>query len=56
MRFSLHGRGLLLLYIDDMIVTNDDTAGITGTQRCLHRQLHMKDLSHLRYFLGLEIA
>ena len=50
------GHVLLLLYIDDMIVTGDDTVGITDTQRYLHCQFHMKDLGHLRYFLGLEIA
>jgi len=45
-------RVLLLLYIDDMIVTGDDTAGITDTQRYLDRQFHIKDLGHLQYFLG----
>ena len=53
---SLQGRVLLLLYADDMIVTGDDTTGITATQRYLHRQFHIKDLGHLWYFLGLEIA
>ena len=48
-------RVFLLLYVDDMIVTGDDTAGITDTQRYLHRQFQM-NLCHLRYFLGLEIA
>jgi len=47
-------KGSLLLYVDDMIVTGDDTADITNTQRYLHRQFHMKDLGHLWYFLGLE--
>jgi len=34
----------------------NDIAGITDTQRYLHRQFHMKDLGHLRYFLGLAIV
>ena len=45
-----------MLYADDMIVIGDDTTGITATQRYLHRQFHIKDLGHLWYFLGLEIA
>jgi len=53
---SLQGRVLLLLYADDMIVIGDDTVGITDTQRYLHLQFHIKDLGHLRCFLGLEIA
>ena len=56
MRTSPRGRVLLLLYVDDMIITGDFTAGITDIQRDLHRQFHMKDLCHLRYFLWLEIA
>ena len=56
MRTSPQGRVLLLLYIDDMTVTGDDTAGIADAQRYLHRQFQMKDISHLRYFLGLEIV
>ena len=55
-RTSSQGCVLLLLYVDDMIVTGDDNVGITDTQRYLHRQFHMKNLGHLRYFLGLEIA
>ena len=39
-----------------MIVIGDDTAGIADTNRYLHNQFQMKDLDHLRYFLGLEIA
>jgi len=47
---------LYLLYVDDMIVTGDNTAGIADTQRYLHHKFQMKDLCHLQYFLGLEIA
>ena len=56
MRTSPQGYVLLLLYIDDMIVTGDDIAGIADTQIYLHRQFQMKDLGRLRYFLGLEMA
>jgi len=55
-RTSPQGRVLLLLYIDDMTVTGDDTAVIADAQRYLHRQFQIKDISHLRYFLGLEIV
>ena len=53
---SPQGCVLLLLYIDDMIVIDDDTACIADTQRYIHRQFQMKVLCRLRYFLGFEIA
>ena len=55
MRASPQGHVLLLLYVDDMIVTCDDTASIADTERYLHRQFQL-NLGQLRYFLGLEIA
>ena len=39
-----------------MIVTGNDTVGIADTQRHHQKKFHMKDLDHLRYFLGLKIA
>ena len=53
MRTSSKGRVLQLLYVND---TSDYTAGIADTQRYLHRQFQMKNLGHLWYYLGLEIA
>ena len=55
-RTSPQGRVLILLYVDDMIITGDDTTGIVDTQKYLYRQFQIKDLGRLRYFLGLEIA
>ena len=47
---------LILLYIDDMIITGNDSVGILSLQHFLSQHFEMKDLSTLSYFLGLEIT
>ena len=47
---------MLLLYVDDMIITGDDLNGIQELKDFLSQQFEMKDVGHYSYFLGLEIT
>ena len=54
-RRSSAGITLILLYVDDMIITGDDFAGIRSLQHFLSQHFEMKDLDTLSYFLGLQV-
>jgi hypothetical protein len=53
---SSHGMTLLLLYVDDMIITGDDPVYIGFVKINLSDQFIVSDFGHLRYFLGIEIS
>jgi hypothetical protein len=53
---SPHGLTLLLLYVDNMIITGDDLEYIAFVKTCLSDSFLMFDLGPLRYFLGIEIS
>ena len=46
----------LIIYIDDMIITRDDTKEISRLQEQLSAEFEMKNLGGLKYFMGIEVA
>jgi len=52
---SPRGRTLLLLYVDDMLITGDDDEHISFVKKHLGEQFQMSDLGPLSYFLGIEV-
>ncbi|XP_019053645.1 PREDICTED: uncharacterized protein LOC109114838 [Nelumbo nucifera] len=49
------GVTILLFYVDDILITEDDIEGISRLQQLLSESFKMKDLGPLTYFLGLEV-
>lgn len=46
---------LLLIYVDDIIVTDHCSTACTAVITHLSAQFRVKDLGDLHYFLGLEV-
>ncbi|KAL0545802.1 hypothetical protein IC582_015695 [Cucumis melo] len=55
-RHTPQGIVLLLLYVDDMIITVNDPQAISDLQHYLGQHFEMKDLGSLNYFLGLKVS
>ena len=53
---SPRNRTIRLLYIDDMIIIEDDIDFLELVKTLLHRQFHMKARGPHCYFLGIEVA
>ncbi|BBH09537.1 Seven transmembrane MLO family protein [Prunus dulcis] len=47
---------IVLIYVDDIIITGSNLAKITKLKLFLHQKFAIKDLGSLKYFLGIEIA
>jgi hypothetical protein len=46
----------MIIYVDDMIITRDDTKEICKLQKQLAMDFEMKNMGGLKYFLGIEVA
>jgi len=46
---------LIMLYVDDLLITRSSTSSITSIKFALHDKFVMKNIGLLYYFLGLEI-
>jgi hypothetical protein len=46
---------LLLIYVDDIIVTGNSASIITNLISCLKKEFAMKDLGPLTFFLGIHV-
>lgn len=55
-KHSEHGITILLIYVDDIIITGSDLSGINDIKAYLKSVFDIKDLGYLRYFLGIELA
>ncbi|KAI3513963.1 hypothetical protein L1887_12232 [Cichorium endivia] len=47
---------LILVYVDDLIITGDLEEMVTQLKENLCTRFHMKDLGRLKHFLGLELS
>ena len=49
-------KSILVVYVDDMILANDDVTGIQQLKECLQAKFKVKDLRTIKYFLGMEVV
>nr|KAJ0215676.1 hypothetical protein LSAT_V11C300142910 [Lactuca sativa] len=45
-----------LIYVDNVIIMGNDSKKIQEIKQSLHDQFSIKDLSELKYFIGIEVA
>ncbi|KAL0546854.1 hypothetical protein IC582_016772 [Cucumis melo] len=55
-RHTPQGIVLLLLYVDDMIITGNDAQVISDLQHYLSQHFEIKDFGFLNYFIGIEVS
>ncbi|KAL5757963.1 hypothetical protein ACOSP7_020574 [Xanthoceras sorbifolium] len=47
---------VLLIYVDDILITGNDPTSIAKIKKFLHNNFRLKGLGNLKYFLGIELS
>lgn len=56
-KHSIEGKlAVLIVYVDDIILTGDDLVEICRLKKLFARDFEIKDLGNLKYFLGMEFV
>ena len=56
-RHSREGeRVVLIVHVDDIILTGDDNEGIVKLKEGLTKEFEIKNMGNFKYFLGMEFA
>ena len=56
-KHSTNGKlAILIVYVDGIVVTGNHEEKISHLKHLLSKEFEIKDLGHLRYFLGMEVA
>ncbi len=55
MKKTDHGVVVIVIYVDDLIITRDSDVDIFDLKKLVKQKFKMKDLGELRYFLGIEV-
>ncbi len=50
-----HGIGVIVIFVDDLIITGNSDANIFYLKKLLKQKFEMKDLGELHYFFGIEV-
>jgi len=50
-----HGIVVIVIYVDDLIITRDSDVNISDLKKLLKQKFEMKDLGELRYFVSIEV-
>jgi hypothetical protein len=50
-----HGIIIIVIYVDDLFITEDSDADIFDLNKLLKQKFEMKDLGELHYFLDIEV-